>query len=141
MFLGEYQHSLDVKGRVILPARFREQLADGAVLTSEVDGCLAVWTPAEFQVRAAEMNELRRRGAAGRDVARVFFAGAVDATPDRQGRVAIPQHLREFAGLERDVIINGSFDHLEVWSAERWSDKKAEGIRALAEGREAVGSG
>ena len=141
MFLGEYQHSLDVKGRIILPARFRESLAGGAVLTSEVDGCLAVWTPAEFEVRAAEMNEFRRRGRDGRDVARVFFAGAVDTVPDKQGRVPIPQHLREFAGLQRDVVINGSFDHLEVWSAERWAAKKAEGIQALAEGREAMGTG
>ncbi len=132
MFLGEYQHSLDAKGRVILPSRFREPLADGAVLTSEIDGCLAVWTPEEFEMRAAEMNEMRRRGPGGRDVARVFFAGAVDAAPDKQGRVAIPQHLRDFAGLERDVIVAGVFSRIEIWDADTWRQKNAEGEQALA---------
>jgi MraZ protein len=134
MFLGEYQHSLDVKGRVILPSRFRDQLAAGAFLTSEVDGCLAVWTPEEFEVKAAEMKAKLRGGPSERNQARVFFAGAVEGTPDRQGRVAIPQHLRDFAGLDREVVINGLFDHLEIWSAERWPEKKAEGERELAQG-------
>src|SRR2546423_1068579 len=88
MFLGEHQHSLDDKGRVILPAKFRDQLA-GAYVTSEVDGCLAVWPPAEFEVRAREMRERSRGGPADRQVARAFFSGTAEAPPDRQGRVAI----------------------------------------------------
>ena len=131
MFLGEHLHSLDAKGRVILPVRFREELERG-VVTSEIDGCLALWPVEDFQRRAAEMKERARGGPEDRDVARVFFAGAVDATPDRQGRVAIPQHLREFAHLERDVVINGAFDHVEIWDATTWREKKRRGERALS---------
>ncbi len=134
MFLGEFQHALDAKGRVILPAKFREQLESGGVVTSEVDGCLAVWTPEEFQVKAAEVKERARGGAAGRDQLRVFFAGAVEASPDRQGRIAIPQHLREFASLQRDVVVAGMFDHLEIWDAEAWRAKKRAGEAGLAGG-------
>src|SRR3954453_9469978 len=99
MFFGEHQHALDPKGRVILPARFRDQLADGAFVTSEIDGCLAVWAPDDFDVRAREMRERARGSAEDRQVARAFFAGTVEAPPDKQGRVAPPQHLRAFAGL------------------------------------------
>src|SRR5436309_14173863 len=101
MFLGEHLHSVDAKGRVILPARFREGLT-GAYVTSEVDGCLALWPPEDFERRAQEMKERARGGADDRNVARVFFAGAQEATPDKQGRVALPSNLRTFAHLERE---------------------------------------
>lgn len=120
MFLGEHQHALDAKGRVILPARFRERLADGAFLSRLHDGCLAVYPPEEFEVVAQEMKEKARRGPAERQAARAFFAGTVDVVPDRQGRIPIPPHLREFAGLERDVMVNGVYDRVELWDAERW---------------------
>jgi MraZ protein len=131
MFLGEHLHSLDVKGRVILPARFREEL-QSSVVTSEIDGCLALWPVEDFQRRAAEMKERARRGPRDRDVARVFFAGAVEATPDRQGRVALPPHLRQFARLEREVVVNGAFDHVEIWDAGAWREKKRRGEQALS---------
>ena len=134
MFTGEHQHSLDAKGRVILPARFRDQLGDGAFLTSEVDGCLAVWPPAEFDRRAEEMRERAKGGVTERNVARFFFSGATEAAPDKQGRVAIPASLREFAGLERDVVVAGNYDHVEIWDAERWRDSKSRGERTLAAG-------
>ena len=134
MFFGEHQHALDPKGRVILPARFRDQLADGAYVTSEIDGCLAVWTPDDFDARAREMREKARGSADDRQVARAFFAGTVEAPPDRQGRIAIPQHLRDFAGLVRDVVITGQFDRIEIWDATRWADEKARGNRGLAGG-------
>lgn len=134
MFFGEFQHSLDAKGRVILPAKFRDQLADGAFITSEIDGCLAVWTPEDFEVRAREMREKARGGAADRQVARAFFAGTVEAPPDRQGRVAIPAHLRTFAGLTERVVITGQFDRIEIWDAAKWQDERASGDRGLAAG-------
>ncbi|MCA1693218.1 MAG: division/cell wall cluster transcriptional repressor MraZ, partial [Actinobacteria bacterium] len=84
MFLGEHNHSLDVKGRVILPARFRDQLAV-AYITSEVDGCLALWPPADFEMRAQEMKERSRGTPEDRSVARFFFAGAQESSPDKQG--------------------------------------------------------
>jgi len=132
LFLGEHQHSLDAKGRVILPARFRDQLGDRAFVTSEQDGCLALWTPEEFEVKAAEIKARARTG--DRDVSRAFFAGAVEASPDRQGRIAIPQGLRDFAGLERDVFVVGLYDHIEIWDAQAWRQTKTSGERRLAEG-------
>ena len=101
MFLGEHQHSLDAKGRVILPARFRDQLEDGAVMAKALDGCLAVYPVEEFQRVAANLQDARSRGATERQAARSYFSGAVEITPDKQGRVAIPAHLRTFAELER----------------------------------------
>ncbi|MHB8672031.1 MAG: division/cell wall cluster transcriptional repressor MraZ [Acidimicrobiales bacterium] len=134
MFLGEYVHSLDAKGRVILPARIREALGAVGFLTSEVDGCLAVWAPEEFELKAREMQERARGGPQDRNVARAFFSGTVAADPDRQGRIAIPAHLRGFAGLERDVVVAGLFDHLEIWDAETWRTKKRLGEEGLAAG-------
>ena len=131
-FLGEYQHALDAKGRFILPARFREQLGDQAYVTSEEDGCLALWRPEEFDVKATEIRERARRG--DRGVERAFFAGAMEATPDRQGRVAIPPGLRQFAHLERDVVVVGLYDHVEIWDAGAWRETKQVGERRLAEG-------
>ena len=130
-FLGEHPYALDDKNRVILPVKFREPL-QGAFITSEIDGCLGLWPPDEFDRRAAEMKERARGGAEGRNVARFFFAGAREASPDKQGRVALPQHLREFAHLTRDVVINGAWDHVEIWDAAVWRDKKEAGERALS---------
>ena len=131
-FLGEYQHALDAKGRFILPARIREQLGDEAYVTSEEDGCLALWRPEEFDVKASEIRERARQGE--RDVERAFFAGAMEASPDRQGRVAIPTGLREFAALERDVVVAGLYDHIEIWDAAAWRRTKQVGEQRLAAG-------
>ena len=132
MFLGEYTPSLDEKGRLTLPARFREQL-EKAYLTSEVERCLAVWPPAEFESRARELREAARHDAASHDRAAFFFAGAQEVTPDKQGRIAIPPSLREFAGLaEGQVVVTGAFDHVEIRAAESWQQKKSRGEEALA---------
>ncbi len=131
MFLGEHTHSLDSKGRVILPARFRDALAESYV-TSETDGCLGIWPTDEFQERAREMKERSRGNAEDRNVARFFFSGAQEASPDKQGRIALPLHLRQFAHLDKDVVINGAFDHVEIWDAAIWREKKASGERALS---------
>ena len=131
-FLGEYQHALDAKGRFILPARFREHLGDQAYVTTEEDGCLAMWRPEEFDVKATEIRERARRGE--RDVQRAFFAGAMEASPDKQGRVAISQAQRDFAGLERDVVVVGLYDHIEIWDAANWQRTKEVGDQRLAAG-------
>ncbi|HWI04088.1 MAG TPA: hypothetical protein VNT52_09760 [Acidimicrobiales bacterium] len=121
MFLGEYTPTLDGKGRLILPAKFREQL-ENAFLTSEVERCLALWPPAEFESRA---RELRARLSNS--------AGAQEVVPDKQGRIAIPLPLREFAGLlEGPVVATGAFDHVEIRAVEAWQDKKSRGEVALA---------
>ena len=132
MFLGEFFHSLDPKGRLILPARFRELLTQ-AYVTSQLDGCLALWTPAEFQSRAEEMKELAKGTPTERNMARVFFASAQEASPDRQGRIAIPANLRRFANLDegRQVVVNGHFDHVEIWDLAAWEQARAAGESAL----------
>ncbi len=126
MFLGEYRHSLDAKGRVTLPARFREQLEAGAyVAKAMTDPCLYVFTPEEFEQVAADTRERMRHGSrAAQEAARSFFAGAADVEPDKQGRVAIPGHLRTFAGLEREVVVAGVFARIEIWDARRWDERE-----------------
>lgn len=126
MFLGEYQHTLDAKGRVILPARFRDQLAGGAVMT-KLDGCLAVYPMDEWAEVADEIRQIAKRGRAERQAARVFFAGAAEVEPDKQGRVAIPPALREYAHLERDVVVTGAYSRIEIWDASVWRTRNAEG--------------
>lgn len=134
MFLGEHQHSLDAKGRVILPARFRDQLEGGAVMAKALDGCLAVYPLEEFARVAQKLREARERGSRERQAARTFFTGAVEIAPDRQGRVAIPQHLRDYAGLDRDAIVAGVFDHIEIWDAQRFRERDREGTASISEG-------
>ena len=134
MFLGEHQHSLDAKGRVILPARFRDQLEGGAVMAKSLDGCLAVYPLAEFDRVARKLREARERGQVERQAARSFFSGAVEIMPDKQGRVAIPQHLRDFARLERDAIVAGNYDHIEIWDAQQFRETDRLGTASIVGG-------
>lgn len=131
MFLGEYQHSLDAKGRVILPAKYRDQLSDGAYVTKGRGQCLFVYTDQEFQDVAERVREASRRGDRELQAARTFFAGASPAMPDKQGRVAIPQHLREYAGLDKDVVVAGVFSRIEIWDSQRWRERDREGDQNL----------
>jgi MraZ protein len=132
VFLGTYEHSLDAKGRVILPAKFREQLEAGAFLAKSLDGCLALYDAEEFQKVALDMQEKARRGAVERNAVRSFAAGATEATPDRQGRISIPQHLRAFAGLEREVVVTGALARIEIWDAQRWRAIDSEAEQTLS---------
>jgi MraZ protein len=135
MFLGEYQHSLDAKGRVILPARFRGQLEGGAVMAQALDGCLAVYPRAEFEDRvAAKLIEVRGRGSRERAAVMSYAAGAHEFMPDTQGRVAIPNKLREYAGLEREIVVVGGIDHVQIWDAQRFRNRDAEGIASMVAG-------
>lgn len=133
MFLGEFQHSLDLKGRVILPADFRPSLAEGAVISAFTGGCLAVYTNEEFQRVSAEILEKLRTGEHDLDAARAFFADAREVTPDRQGRVAIPQSLRDYAELDKDVTVTGALTRIEIWDTRRWRDRKLAGRSSLHE--------
>ena len=135
MYLGTYEHSLDTKGRVILPAKFRDRLENGAFLVRSIDGCLSLFDGEEFERVAHEMQEQARRGATERNAVRSFAAGAAEATPDRQGRITIPQHLRQFAELERDVVVTGALNRIEIWNAAKWREVNAEAERALQSAR------
>ncbi len=133
MFLGEFQHSLDTKGRVILPARYREQLAEGAYVTKGRGGCLSVFTPEDFEDVASQVRDQSKRGAKELNAARVFFSGALEVKPDKQGRVALPQNLREYAGLTREVVVAGVFSRIEIWDRDRWLELDRVGAQALTD--------
>lgn len=133
MFLGEFEHSLDAKGRVILPAKFRDQLAEGGVVTKGKGGCLWVLTPEEFGEVAAMVREQSKRGAKELNAARAFFGGSDEVQPDKQGRVALPVKLREFAKLEREVVVAGVFSRIEIWNRDRWHELEGAGGEALIE--------
>ena len=133
MFLGEHQHSVDAKGRVILPARYRDQLAEGAYVTKGRGGCLSVFTPEDFEDVASQVRDQSKRGAKELNAARVFFSGAQEVRPDRQGRVALPQNLREYAGLTREVVVAGVFSRIEIWDRDRWQELDRVGAQALTD--------
>jgi MraZ protein len=133
MFLGEYEHSLDAKGRVILPAKFRDQLTEGGFVTKGRGGCLSVFTPEEFENVASQVRELSKRGSKDLNAARSFFSGAADISPDRQGRVVIPPNLRAYAGLTREVVVTGVFSRIEIWDRDRWQEHDRVGDLALTD--------
>lgn len=125
MFLGEFQHSLDAKGRIILPSRFRGRLESGLVLTRGLDGCLWVVSLEDWERFSERLNEISVADPRGRDTARFFFAGASEDRPDKQGRISVPEPLRRHAALERDAIVLGAGPRIEVWSPDRWDAKRA----------------
>ena len=134
MFLGQYQHSLDEKGRVILPAKFRGQLEGGAYMARGLDGCVCVYPTDEWERVSNNMRDLATRGTQERQAARSFFAGAAEVTPDRQGRVPVPVHLRDFAGLslEREVVVAGVLSRIEIWDAQKWATREQEGEQVIS---------
>lgn len=120
-FVGTFEHSLDEKGRVVLPAGFRTHLASGGFL-SPVDGCVALWSREEWEKVTTKMQERMNDGRLDALHYRRFFAEAAEVRPDSQGRISIPQRLRDFAGYDRDLVVNGRNDRIEIWSAERWTE-------------------
>ena len=134
MFLGQYQHSLDEKGRVILPAKFRGQLEGGAYMARGLDGCVCVYPTDEWERVSNNMRDLATRGTQERQAARSFFAGAAEVAPDRQGRVPVPVHLRDFAGLslDRDVVVAGVLSRIEIWDAQKWATRELEGEQVIS---------
>ncbi len=121
MFLGTYWPRIDEKGRLILPAKFRDELAEGLVVTRGQDRCLYVFAMPEFARLTEALREAPLTAKAARDYSRVFFSGATDEVPDKQGRVTLPQHLRDYAGLTREVAVVGANTRVEIWDAEAWN--------------------
>lgn len=122
MFLGTHAPRLDDKGRLVLPAKFREALAPGLVLTKGQNRSIVVWPAVEFAAYAQQLNEASRSDAKVQAYQRVLFSGASDEIPDRQGRITVPQSLREYAGLDRDVVVVGKNTTAEIWDAAAWQD-------------------
>lgn len=141
MFTGEYRHSVDDKGRIAVPARFRAQLAGGAYVSRWIDGCLAIFPAAAWDELAAKVAGLPIADPGSRAFARFLFGGAVEAELDRQGRILVPAYLREWAGLGTEAVVLGARDHAEIWAPERWEAVRREltDPAALADRLEGLG--
>lgn len=120
MFLGEFAHTIDTKGRLTIPAKFRGLVATGLVVTRGFDQNLMLYPMGEWEALAARIAQRPLADTDMRAFRRRVFSGAVDLVPDRQGRIIIPPYLREFAGMDKEVVIAGMFNYLEVWSSESW---------------------
>ncbi|WP_372733306.1 division/cell wall cluster transcriptional repressor MraZ [Nocardioides sp.] len=121
-FMGTHTPKLDDKGRLILPAKFRERLAEGLVVTQGQEKCLDVWPADVFMAEAARAESRGMTSRMGRDYARMLFARAEQGTPDKQGRIGLSQPLRDYASLERDVVVVGAMDRVEIWEPSRWRE-------------------
>lgn len=141
MFLGEYVHTIDEKGRLAVPARFRAELAAGLVITRGIDRCLAIYPIEEWKRLAEQVSALPMTDRRARAFRRLVFANASDVVPDRQGRVLIPPRLREYAGLDSEVVITGIDTYIEVWNPQAWSEERerVEGFDANDEEWAALG--
>lgn len=133
MFMGEYQHSVDAKGRLFIPARLREGLGDLFILTKGLDGCLFAYPRQEWQDLEQKLKSLPFTRGDARAFVRFFFSGASECEVDKQGRVLIPGNLREYAKIERDAVVIGVSTRVEVWSAKTWEGYKAKAASAYEE--------
>jgi len=124
MFLGEFSHTIDEKGRLTLPAKYRANFASGIVVTRGIDQCLFAFPQTEWQDLAQRVSNLPLTEPQAREFRRLLFSGASDDVPDKQGRVLIPQYLREYAKLNGEVIIAGLNTHIEIWSPAAWNEAR-----------------
>jgi MraZ protein len=138
MFLGTHEPKLDEKGRLILPARFRDELADGLVITKGQENCLYVFTAAEFSLITERLRQAPVTQKNSRDYLRVMFAGAHDEVPDNQGRITIPTGLRTYATLEKNCVVIGANTRLEIWDAAAWGKYLADREKTFADVSEEV---
>ncbi|MFY9278811.1 MAG: division/cell wall cluster transcriptional repressor MraZ [Caldicoprobacterales bacterium] len=122
VFIGEYQHILDPKGRVIMPSKFRDGLGDKFVVTKGLDHCLFVYPQNEWQELERKLRTLPLTSKDARAFTRFFFAGATECELDKQGRILIPANLREYAELTKELVIIGVASRVEIWSKEKWDD-------------------
>lgn len=135
-FLGTYEHSLDEKGRVILPSKFRGPFEHGGYITEYLDGCLALWTPEEFEIQMETMKERGGSGKSDRNRARLWASTSYELDLDRQGRIPIPARLRQYAGLESEVLVLGAIERVELWNRENWETKVLPEEERLTQGED-----
>ena len=141
MFMGEYNHTIDAKGRLIIPSRFRDELGENFVLTRGLDGCLSIYSQESWKAFEQKLASLPLASKEARTFTRFFVSGATPCELDRQGRILVPATLREYAGLEKDVILAGNLDRIEVWSKERWTENNDyEDMDAIAQGLQDIGA-
>ena len=136
MLLGEYEHSIDTKGRIAMPAKLREGLGGKFIITKGLDGCLFVYAMDEWQRVEQKLASLPMSRKTARDFTRFLFGGACEGECDKQGRVLLPASLRRYAGLERETVIVGVGSRAEIWDAAKWqqyNEESAEDVNELAE--------
>lgn len=124
MFLGEFVHAIDEKGRLTIPAKFRADLASGLVVTRGIDRCLAIYPLEEWERLAGRVSALPMTDRRARAFRRLVFASASDAVPDKQGRMLIPPRLREYASLDGEAVVTGLDTYIEVWNPDAWASER-----------------
>ena len=142
MLIGEYSHSIDTKGRIIMPAKLKEDIGENFVITKGLDGCLFVYSKAEWKNFEEKLRTFPLTNKDARALVRFFLAGAMECEIDKQGRFLVSSNLREFASLEKDVVIIGVLDKIEIWSKDKWLEySKKENMEAdeIAEKMENLG--
>lgn len=139
MFIGEYKYTLDEKGRLAMPAKFRAQLTKGAVVTRGLDNCLFIYTKEEWGKLATRLASLPMSQANTRAFARLMLAGAMDCDVDKQGRIMLPDYLRKYAELGKNVVLAGLYNRLEIWNEVKWEQYKAETERTSVHIAEELG--
>ena len=140
MFMGEYNHTVDAKGRLIVPSKFREQLGDEFVVTKGLDGCLFVYENTEWKILEEKLKNLPLTNANARKITRFFLAGATLCEVDKQGRILLPAVLREFAKIEKDAVMVGVGNRIEIWSKESWMSANVyDDMDEIAESMEGLG--
>ncbi|WP_163194818.1 division/cell wall cluster transcriptional repressor MraZ [Clostridium thermarum] len=122
MFIGEYQHAIDNKNRMIIPSKFREELGNSFVLTKGLDGCLYAYTMNEWKIMEEKLKKLPLTSKDARAFVRFFFSGANEVEIDKQGRALIPQNLLEYAGIEKEIVSIGVSTRIEIWSKAKWDE-------------------
>lgn len=139
MFMGEYNHTIDTKGRLIVPSKFREQLGDEFVVTKGLDGCLFVYDNTEWKTFEEKLHALPLTNTNARKFTRFFLAGATTCEVDKQGRILLPAVLREFARLEKDVILVGVGSRIEIWNRAVWAETNVyDDMEEIAENMEGL---
>lgn len=124
MILGEFKHSLDIKGRLAVPSKFREKLGAGAIITRGLDKCLFIFGANEWEVLVQKLMNLPLAQSNSRAFVRLMLAGASDAKVDAQGRILVPDYLRKYAGLKKQAVVTGLYNRMEVWDEEEWQAYK-----------------
>ena len=139
MLLGEFRHNMDVKGRVAIPAKFREKLTSGAIVTRGLDNCLFLFAEAEWKALAEKLVALPLAQANSRAFVRLMLSGAMDVEFDTQGRILVPDYLRKYAGLGKEVVVAGLYNRIEIWDGPTWERYKAKTEGASEEIAEKLG--
>ena len=140
MFMGEYNHTVDAKGRLIVPSKFREQLGDEFVVTKGLDGCLFVYENTEWKALEEKLHALPLTNANARKFSRFFLAGATTCEVDKQGRILLPAVLREFAKIDKDAVLVGVGSRIEILSRDNWNQSNNyDDMEEIAENMEGLG--